>query len=79
MTTAYYSDFKLTGKIRYRSSFFGKLILQVQYQKKWNSYSYCPHSGVDEESPSHGRVSTCWRDAKITDLTELDKGEALND
>lgn len=51
---------KLTGKCRYRSTFFGKLVLQVQYHYEHTSGDY-----MDT------RTITSWRDAKTQDLTVL--------
>jgi hypothetical protein len=47
---------KVTGKTRYRATFFGKMILQVEV----SYYDDMPHGGVD-------RVK--WRDANLTDFT----------
>jgi hypothetical protein len=47
---------KATGKTRYRTSLFGKLILQVEI----SYYDDMPHGGMDRLK---------WRDAKLTDFT----------
>lgn len=57
---------KLTGKCRYRSTFFGKLVLQVQYSRE---YSTC--GGYDSETALE------WRDAKIQDLNVVQTFEVM--
>lgn len=49
----------LTGKFRFRTNIFGRLILQVQFS-------------ITDEDPhgSHTRVN--WRDASVEDLTLLE-------
>jgi hypothetical protein len=47
---------KATGKTRYRTSLFGKLILQVEV----SYYEDMPHGGMSRLK---------WRDAKLTDFT----------
>ena len=49
---------KLTGAVRYRPSFFGKLILQVEYTKD-----------ADCDEPLHWHSYKRWRDAKMEDLS----------
>lgn len=53
----------LTGKTRYRPSFFGKLILQVEYVEI-NTYTTCWQTCETEKV-----VSSYWRDASIKDFT----------
>jgi len=55
---------KLTGRIRYRTSWNGKLILQVE--ENWEDE--CMYN----TTLNKGRK---WRDAKIEDLTVLDKSK----
>lgn len=49
----------LTGRIRFRRGWFGKLILQIEYR-----------GDMYAEEGFAQNDSTCWRDASITDLTE---------
>lgn len=50
---------KLTGKLRYRTTWRGKLVLQVQYLTKW-----------DVDIPATLQTPR-WRDAKVGDLNEI--------
>jgi hypothetical protein len=58
----------LTGKYRYRSTFFGKLVLQVEYSEE---YATC--NGMDSETALH------WRDAKLQDLNIVQTFEVRRD
>jgi hypothetical protein len=59
---------KLTGNCRYRSTFFGKLVLQVEYSRE---YSTC--GGMDSETALE------WRDAKLQDLNIIQPVEVRRD
>ena len=50
---------RLTGKYRFRTNWFGKLILQVEYS-------------ITDYDPTGSTTSTNWRDAQVEDLTLLD-------
>jgi hypothetical protein len=56
----------LTGKCRYRSTFFGKLVLQVQYSSEYASHN-------DMETYTVLR----WRDAKLQDLNVVQTFEVM--
>lgn len=58
----------LTGKCRYRSTFFGKLVLQVQYSQE---YSTC--NDMETRTVLH------WRDAKVQDLNIIQTFEVSRD
>lgn len=49
----------LTGKYRFRTNWFGKLILQVEYS-------------ITDYDPIGSTTRTNWRDAQVEDLTLLD-------
>jgi hypothetical protein len=57
---------KPTGSRRYRKSFFGKMILQLQFECK---VIECYGGPVDIQ---HGKI---WRDATIEDLTRYTEGD----
>jgi hypothetical protein len=59
------SEKELTGKIRYRSNFFGKLILEVETVQLRTRYD--PYDG----SETTKEFIWCWRDANLYDLQEL--------
>ena len=62
---------KLTGRTRYRTSFRGKLILQVE--ETWASLKNLNGSGYYDE-----HVHVRWRDAKVTDMHLIqDEGGSL--
>lgn len=56
----------LTGKCRYRSTFFGKLVLQVEY-----STEYATANDMDT------RTVLRWRDAKVQDLNIIQTFEVM--
>lgn len=56
----------LTGKCRYRSNFFGKLVLQVQYSQEYSTYN-------DMDT----RTVLYWRDAKVQDLNIIQTFEVM--
>lgn len=56
----------LTGKCRYRSNFFGKLVLQVQYSREYGTCN-------DMET----RTVLYWRDAKVQDLNIIQTFEVM--
>ncbi len=58
----------LSGKTRYRRSFFGKFILQVE-EVQPNPYPYDP-SPYDIPPPSWKDSIAIWRDAKFLDFQE---------
>lgn len=47
---------RLTGKWRHRSGWFGRLILQVQYE------------GITYSDGLYGPMYKAWRDANVSDL-----------
>ena len=53
---------RLTGHTRYRTGLFGKMILQVEEKANIE----CPH--MFDLSPDF----TYWRDAKTTDITQME-------
>lgn len=61
-------DVSLTGNMRYRQSWLGKMILQVEETGR----SECPHGGYP--SPFYTR----WRDANCTDLLLIKYRGKLN-
>ena len=50
---------RLTGKYRFRTNWFGKIILQVEYS-------------ITDYDPTGSTTRTNWRDAKVEDLTLLE-------
>ncbi len=50
---------RLTGKYRFRTNWFGKLILQVEYS-------------ITDYDSTGSTTRTNWRDAQVEDLTLLD-------
>jgi hypothetical protein len=52
-------DSKLTGKFRFRTNIFGKLILQVEFS-------------VTDHDPHGSSTRSNWRDAQVEDLTLLE-------
>lgn len=52
-------DSKLTGKFRFRTNIFGKLILQVEFSSRY-------------EDPHGSSIKNDWRDAQVEDLTLLE-------
>lgn len=55
---------KATGVFRHRLGFFGRLILQAEYEYFMVRY---PH-----ESKTKENRHTCWQDATVADLTKFD-------
>lgn len=55
---------RLTGKTRYRTTMFGKLVLQVEF-----TTNHCDPIGGSGYYDEYTR--NYWRDAKTTDLTLL--------
>jgi hypothetical protein len=61
----------LTGKTRYRIGLFSKLVLQVEYKKKYVDNSYAASCGLTH--PDDGKsYAGYWRDATFQDLQELE-------
>ena len=58
----------LTGKVRHRSGWFGRLVLQVEVMGR----PYCQDGGG-----CFGPVYLRWRDARTTDLEEAVRARKL--
>jgi len=54
---------RLTGRIRLRIGWFGRLVLQVEYK------TLQPYPGTDGRSTDWLWTGADWRDAKVQDVT----------
>lgn len=76
-----YNKHKLTGRVRARPGWFGRMVMQVEI--KVDTFSACPpppacKDPVDWESRMHKGSHLCWRDATWFDAAAIFPVEAAN-